>query len=253
MPAYTADALVLRRSNIGESDRVVTLFTHEMGKISAVAKGARRTGSRFSGATELFTHSRLLLATGKTLDIVTQSEIRESFPQLRMDLNKLARATYICELLDKLTMDRDASSSEELFQVTNSALKFLEQVDNYQDGVLHAYELRLLAIQGYAPILDKCARCGGHQSSKTVGFSSSSGGVLCASHRNEAQDAVSLSQDAIGMMQQLENAELSILMGLNPTKGIASQIAKTMRWYIRSRIDYNLKSADFLDMIRANK
>src|SRR5215468_2707066 len=103
MPAYTTTGLVLHRLNLGETDKILTLYTREHGKLSAVAKGARRAGSRLSGATELFTDSKFLLATGKTLDIVTQCEIRESFPALRNDLERLARATYFCELLDRMT------------------------------------------------------------------------------------------------------------------------------------------------------
>src|SRR5579862_3611183 len=99
MPTYTADSLVLHRLNLGENDRILTLYTREHGKLSAVAKGARRATSRLVGATELFTQARVLLATGRSLDILTQCEIRASFPALRNDLERLARATYLCELL----------------------------------------------------------------------------------------------------------------------------------------------------------
>src|SRR5581483_4451126 len=109
MPVYKATGLVLHRLNLGETDKILTLYTREHGKLSAVVKGARRPTSRLSGATELFTLSRLLLATGKSLDIVTQCEIRETFPRLRADLDLLARATYFCELLDRLTLERDAA------------------------------------------------------------------------------------------------------------------------------------------------
>src|SRR5579871_4481700 len=132
MPSYTAAGLVLRRINLGETDKILTLYTREHGKLSAVAKGARRAGSRLSGATELFTYSR----------------------------NLLARATYLCELLDRLTLERDATMSEELCDLTLSALYLLKRAQDYPDGVVHAYELRLLAALGYAPVLDRCVRCG---------------------------------------------------------------------------------------------
>src|SRR5947209_8573031 len=108
MPAYPATGLVLSRRNLGETDRILTLYTREHGKLGAVAKGARRSGSRLSGATEPFTESRFLLATGRSLDIVTQCEVRQSFPGLRTDLEMLARATYFCELLSTFTVERDS-------------------------------------------------------------------------------------------------------------------------------------------------
>src|SRR4051794_38220017 len=98
MPSYNATTLVLHRMDLGENDRVLTLFTREKGKLSAVAKGARRGGSRMSGATELFVQARMQLGVGRTFDIVTQCEIQRSFSGLRIDLQRLARATYFREL-----------------------------------------------------------------------------------------------------------------------------------------------------------
>src|SRR5579871_1222987 len=189
MPAYTATGLVLHRLNLGETDKILTLYTREHGKLSAVAKGARRAGSRLSGATELFTDSRFLLATGKTLDIVTQCEIRESFPALRADLERLARATYFCELLDRLTQERDSLQSAELHDLTLAALALLQRENRYLDGVVHAYELQLLAELGYAPVLDRCVRCGEPLGQRPVGFSPALGGTLCAADRYRVEDA----------------------------------------------------------------
>ncbi|HLJ56044.1 MAG TPA: DNA repair protein RecO, partial [Chthonomonadaceae bacterium] len=83
MPSYNASGIVVHRTDLGEHDRILTLFTRDKGKLSAVAKGSRRAASRLSGATELFVHARMQLAVGKTLDIVTQCEIQQSFSGLR--------------------------------------------------------------------------------------------------------------------------------------------------------------------------
>src|SRR5258707_7868292 len=117
MPSYNARALVLHRSDLGENDRILTLYTREKGKLNAVARGARRGVSRLSGATELFILEKLQIAAGRNLDIIMQCEIEMSFSGLRTDLQKLARATYFCELLDRFTGDRDAASSPELFDL----------------------------------------------------------------------------------------------------------------------------------------
>src|SRR5579863_4167977 len=120
MPLYKADAIVLHRTNLGETDKILTLLCRENGKLGAVAKGSRRPGSKLSGATELYTYSRFLLAIGKNLDIVSQCEIRESFPALRGDLALLSRATYLCELTDRLVEEREPNP--EVFDMLLSAL-----------------------------------------------------------------------------------------------------------------------------------
>jgi DNA repair protein RecO (recombination protein O) len=155
---YKANALVLRRIPLGETDKIVTLFTREYGKLSAVAKGARKTTSRLAGAAEPLMLLRALLAEGMNLDILTQCEIKESFPLLRGDFGLILRATYACELLDKLTVERDAAP--EAFD--------LLLLDPVRPPARHRprrrapspSSLQLLAIVGYEPRLDACARCG---------------------------------------------------------------------------------------------
>lgn len=252
MPAYNATGLVLHRLNLGEADKILTLYTREHGKLSAVAKGARRAGSRLSGATELFTLSRFQLATGRSLDIVTQCEIQESFPALRTDLARLARATYFCELLDRLTAERDATASEELGDLTVSALYLLQRAETYPDGIVHAYELQLMAALGYAPVLDRCVRCGSPLERRTVGFSPSLGGTLCSADRYRVEDALSLTFDALSLLQTLFTAEPEILLTQQPTPKTAAEVDKALRWYIRFRAERDLKSADFLDQLRAS-
>ncbi|HZP84032.1 MAG TPA: DNA repair protein RecO [Chthonomonadaceae bacterium] len=253
MPVYKATGLVLHRLNLGETDKILTLYTRENGKLSAVAKGARRATSRLSGATELFTLSRLLLATGKSLDIITQCEIQESFPALRDDLALLARATYFCELLDRLTLERDATASEELLDLTVSALYLLQRATTYPDSIVHSYELHLLSALGYAPVLDRCVRCGNPLERRQVGFSPSLGGTLCSADRYRTDDAIPLSPEAVAILQTLLSAEPETLLTLHPAPKIAAEIDKALRWYIRYRVERDLKSADFLDQLRAAK
>jgi DNA repair protein RecO (recombination protein O) len=100
---YTTDALILKRMDYGEADRILTLFTPGRGKIKAIAKGARRTTSRIAGHVELFTRSQLQLAAGRDLEVITQGEGREHFPHLRAGLWHATTAFYLAELIDKFT------------------------------------------------------------------------------------------------------------------------------------------------------
>jgi DNA repair protein RecO (recombination protein O) len=251
MPSYNASSLVLHRSDLGENDRLLTLFTREKGKLNAVAKGARRGVSRLSGATELFVLAKLQLAVGRSLDIVMQCEIEKSFTALRMDLQKLARATYFCELLDRFTGDRDAVSSPELFDLTVAALLLLERASEYPDAVVHAYELQLLSALGYAPVLDRCVACGNLVSGQGIGFSPALGGLICTQDRSRVDDAVGVSRESVQMLRVLESGEPAEVLRLAPAAASAAEMAKALGRFVRSRSDRNLKSADFLDQIRA--
>ncbi len=250
MPSYTATGLVLHRLNTGETDKILTLYTREQGKLSAIAKGVRKAGNRISGATELFTETRFLLATGKSLEVVQQAEIQQTFPGIRLDLDKMARATYLCELLDRLTAESDALQSAEIYDLTLSALYLLQRTDSYPDAVVHAYELRLLAAIGYAPALENCARCGEPLQGRQVGFSPAIGGALCNADRYRADDAHPLSFDALKLLQTLASTEPEQLLSLQPAPRTAGEVVRAMRWYIRYRSDRDLKSLTFLDTLR---
>ncbi len=251
MPHYNATALVLHRTDLGENDRILTLFTRERGKLGAVAKGSRKAGSRLSGATELFMTLRLQLAEARSLDIITQCEITDTHGALRRSLDLLARATYLCELLDRITEERDTLTSEELYDLTLSALTLLGKAETYPDGILHAYELRLLEAIGYAPVLDHCVKTGAALERRTVGFSPSLGGTVGASERYGVQDSVPLSPEALHLMQACAREESEALLTLAPSKKAEAEAAKALRWYIRFRIHRDLRSAEFLDQIRA--
>jgi len=252
MPSYNATSLVLHRIDLGESDRILTLFTREKGKVSAIAKSSRRAASRLSGATELFIQAKLQLGVGRTLDVISQCEIQQTFTGLRNDLQRLVRATYFCELLDQFTGDRDESSSQELFDLTVGALLLLQRAEAYPDGVVHAYELRLFSSLGYAPVLDRCVACGAPLAAKGGGFSPSLGGVVCPADRFRTNDAVPLSHEAALALRQLESAKPAEILALHPSEHAAAEMAKALRWFVRFRAERTLKTADFLDQLRAS-
>jgi DNA repair protein RecO (recombination protein O) len=248
MPVYKANGIVLHRFSLGETDRVLTLFTRETGKVSAVAKGSRRPGSRFSGATELFTCARMLLAVGKSFDIVSQCEISESFPGVRADLGLLARATYLCELTDRLTEDREPDP--ELFDLLLSALYLLQRKSDAPDAVTHAFELRALEQRGYAPVLERCVKCDAPPGRGRLGFSPALGGVLCAEHRFAADDAIQIIAPTLQLLSTLARAEPEDIIALTPEPRAMAEADRCLRRHIRYRTERELKSAEFLDILR---
>ena len=156
MPLYKTVALVLRRIPLGEKDKILTLFSRDLGKLRAVAKGARKPTSKLSGASEPLLLLRASLAEGSSLDVLSEAEVREAFPKLKSDYGRFLRATYACELLEKVMEERDPHP--ESFDLLLSTLYILQHAVQ-PDTALHAYELQLLAQIGYEPQLSTCIRC----------------------------------------------------------------------------------------------
>src|SRR2546425_756863 len=140
MPVYKAEGIVIRRGNLGEADRLVTLLCRDQGKVTAAAKGARKPKSRFAGRLELFSHVRVLLAVGRTLDVVSQVEVATAFAALRENLDRLAYAALTVELADRATADREPAP--DLFRVLRTALDPRQRTE--VGGLLQGYaEYRL--------------------------------------------------------------------------------------------------------------
>lgn len=249
MPVYKVNAIVLRRLELGETDRILRLLTREAGKVDAVAKGARRGTSRLSGATELFTYSRMLLATGKTLDVLSQCEIKESYPALRAELPTLARATYLCELVERMMEEREPNA--EVFDLLLSALYLLQRKRNNPDVIVHSFELHLMAERGYRPELRRCVKCGAEIISVQPALSPSLGGALCGRDRFASEDSFTVGRDTLLFLDRLQHAEPEELIELAPSDVVLQETARCLKWYIRYRADRDLRSAEFLDMLRA--
>ncbi|WP_375433320.1 DNA repair protein RecO [uncultured Friedmanniella sp.] len=181
MPTYRDEAVVLRTHKLGEADRIITLLSRRRGKIRAVAKGVRRTSSKFGARLEPFSHIDLQFAEGRTLDVVTQVESLDAFgPALTEDYPTYTAGQVMLETADRLVVEEGEPSLQQYLLLVG-ALRVLNR--GTADGprpaamILDSYLLRALAVAGYAPSFADCARCG------LVGphgaFSPVTGGVVC--------------------------------------------------------------------------
>ena len=250
MPLYTANAIVLRRISFGETDRIVTLLTRERGKISAIAKGSRKPISRLAGPTELMTYSRMQLATGRNLDIITQVDVKDSFPRIRSDLQKIAHATYLMELVARLTEEHERSI--DLFDTLLSALYLMER-PNDPEKIAHMFELHFMKLLGYEPVLDRCLRCEKPIASEEFYFSPSLGGLACGECGPLPEDAMQVTRETVETMRLLLSAEAPEVEQMEIPTEVMDQISRVMRWFIRFHADREIKSADFLQAIRTEE
>lgn len=168
--------IVLRGYPFGEADRVVVLLSPHNGKLRTVAKGVRKTKSRFGGRLEPFTHVELVLYEGRNLDTITQVEVVEAFRRLRADLDRVTAASTMVEAIDAVAQENEPSVA--LFGLLVDGLGALERGGTGSD-LLNAFLLQLAGVVGVAPALERCASCGGE--GKLERFSFEGGGALCGS------------------------------------------------------------------------
>ena len=175
MPVYRDEAVVLRTHKLGEADRIVTLLSREHGKIRAVAKGVRRTGSRFGSRLEPFMVADVQLYAGRTLDTVTQAENLGSYgAQITADYDCYTAANVMVETADRLT---DAEGSRQQYLLLVGALRSLSRREHDAGLTLDSYLLRAVAIAGWAPSFHDCSRCGAPGPHRAVVVQL--GGVVC--------------------------------------------------------------------------
>ncbi len=244
---------MLHRIDLGETDRIVTLFTREHGRISAVAKGSRRPTSRLSGATEPFTVARLLMATGKSLDVISQCEVRETFPTLRGDFETLMCATYLCDLTACI-LSEERAAQPVLYDELLSALYLVQLHPERTDLIMRAYEMKSLAALGYEPALDRCALCGLKLNGQgTDYYSPSVGGVLCEKDRSQSSDRIRLNDEVKQAIALMLCTELHDLLSHPIQPAIISQVKRALTPTLYGRLDRLPRSREFLDSLQMKR
>lgn len=244
---YGTEAVVLRRMNLGEADRLLTLFSPDQGKIKAMAKGVRRPGSRKAGHLEPFTRAKLLLARGRDLDIITQAEAIDLYPDLQHDLTRLGYAAYVVELLDRFTVQEGESRS--LYDLLVGALSRLSEASS-ADALVRYFELRLLDLVGYRPELSRCLACGSEVQPEAQFFSAQAGGVLCPGCGRGRQDASPVSLAALKVLRHYQRSPIEEALAPSVSPQVHGELERLMHDYLTYLLERKLNSPAFLDRIR---
>jgi DNA repair protein RecO (recombination protein O) len=179
MPTEKAHGLVIRTSDFSETSRIVTLWTRELGKVRALAKGGRRLRSSFESALDLLLVCDIVLIrkSSGSLDLLTEARVRERFPPLRHDLAALYAGYYVAELLGEWSREYDPHPA--LFDAALGTLRDLGRAEVLKGPCIAHFELVLLRELGYGPTLNACAGCGAAVDERRLAFSAAGGGVLC--------------------------------------------------------------------------
>lgn len=244
---FRSEAVVLRRIDFGEADRLLTLYSRDFGKIKAVAKGARKPQSRKTGHVEQFMRTNFLLAKGRDIDIVTQAEMVDAYPALREDLVRATYASYAVELLDRFTAEEDRHTG--IYDLLVDALGWLETTENIMLAARY-YELRLLALTGFQPRLFNCVSCGSPIMEQDQFFSAELGGLLCPGCQEADRRSQPISAVAVKVLRYLQTRDWKTVRVLNLKRSLHRELESLMHHYLTYVLERNLKSVDFLHRLR---
>ncbi len=244
---YQTEAIIIGRINLGEADRILTLCTRDLGKIRAVAKGVRRPQSKLGGHVELLTHSRLMLARGRNLDIITQAQTITNFLPLKEDLERAASGLYVAELVDAFTAER--AEDRALFDLVLDILTHLA-LSPRTDMVLRYSELHLLAQVGYRPELHRCGDCKAALQPRTNFFSPGHGGVLCHICGYHEPRARPLSLNALKVLRFWQDCDFATAEKVRLDTELAAELEAVLQEYIRFLLERQLKSVTWLERLK---
>ena len=251
MPLRQTDAIVIGGHNLAEADRIVPFFTRRFGKVRLVAEGARRIRSRYGGSLELFTFGRLVFfeREGKSLHRINEFAVVESFGVLREDLDRIGRGAYLVDLVASLT--EEADRNEGVFHLLHQGLRYLGLPEG-SDLLVRGFEVRLMAALGYQPELKACVRCRAPlPEGARLALSAEAGGLVCPRCARDAPGGAPVGPEAVAFLRRALVTDLSRLAQPALPEAALRELEEGLRAYIHARLGRGLRSANFLERIRA--
>jgi DNA repair protein RecO (recombination protein O) len=247
--SFRVEAVVLRHSDYGEADRLLTLYTRQLGKTRAIAKGARKIASRKAGHIEPFTHVRLQLARGRDMLILTQAETVDAYQPLREDLILTSQASYVLELLDRFTYQDDTENSAIFRLLTETLARLASQADPWL--VIRYYEMRLLDHLGFRPQLVECANCRRAVLPEDQFFSFSAGGVICPRCGQGLRNVTPISVETLKYLRHFQRSSYADASRAHPSPEVQSEAESLMQAYFTYLLERELNTPGFLKSIKS--
>jgi DNA repair protein RecO (recombination protein O) len=227
---YRTRAIVLQSRDLGEADRIFVVFSTDRGKLSIIAKGARRSKSRLGPSLDYFSEVDLNLTRGRELDVVTGVLSVNQHPNLREDIDAYGHAAHCAELVRDLTEEHQENTR--VFDLLSSSLTLLNDgVDPWH--VSRHFELGLLAALGYRPELLHCVQCGAELEAVPNAFSSQYGGMLCTNCAGIDRASLMLSVNAQKYLRTMARSGLASIIALSPSERERHEIGQAMMTYLR--------------------
>lgn len=250
-----ASAIVLRCLDYGEADRIVTFYTDNFGKLKGIAKGARRSKKRFPNALELFSCSNIIFSrrNREGLALIEGCDVTGYYPGIRSDIERVLVASYFIDLVDQFTMEGKKSRS--LFQLLQDFLGIID-TGNSSETIMRLFELRLLKLTGFEPILDRCTICGRLVDALEANcdipmvFNPAGGGVRCPKCSFNNRDSSPVSLGTIKTLLMGKDMEIARIHRLALSEQAAVESREILIRFIRHILGKELKSLDILNKIK---
>ena len=246
---YKTSAVVLGRFALGEADRVLTLLTPDDGKVKAIAKGVRRPRSRLRGSLEPFAELQLVLARGRTFDVVTQASVEHAWLALRDGLETTATAWYLSELADRASVERAPAPT--LYALLCRAYAALD-AGLPPARVARWYEFGVADELGMRPEVDRCVECDRRlEADEAYRWVPTLGGLLCGRHAGPPAEQAGLSLAALKVLKAYRRLDLQALASLQLPPSVEREAEQAMRLFVRQALEREPRSLAFLDEVRA--
>jgi len=246
--SFRVEAVVLRHNDYGEADRLLTLYTRQLGKTRVLAKGARKIASRKAGHIEPFTHVKLQLARGRDMLLITQADTVDAYLPLREDLILISQASYVLELLDRFTYE-DESENPSSFRLLTETLARLSS-NNDPWLVIRYYEMRLLDHLGFRPQLFECANCRREILPEDQFFSFSAGGVICPRCGQGLRNVNPISVETLKYLRHFQRSSYADASRAHPTPEVQNESESLMQGYFTYLLERELNTPGFLKSIK---
>ena len=259
---YRTQAVILRRRDVGDADRVLTVFTPDRGKMELIGKGIRKTTSRKAGHLELFTHVSFLAAQARTWDIITEAQAIQSFRHLRTDLDTIGQASYVAELIDAFTQSED--ENQLLWDLLLLVLRELDEgVETGRQGdgetgsaradsgvLMRWFELHLLGLVGFQPELFHCLNCGEDLQPVTNYLSIQDASIYCPRCGESRGGTEPIEVDVLKVLRYLQSRPWATVRNLTVRPVIMNRVESILYRTIITVLERQLKSVNFMRHMR---
>lgn len=277
MKSLKTTGIIIKRSNFGEADRILTILTNRLGKIKAMAKGVRKIKSKMAGSLEPYMLVDLQLHEGKTFFIVTGAGIIEEYRNIHSQIKKIAQAYFVGELIDKFLEEHQ--KADVIFEISKEVLR---KIDSYKDShceplisfkarqsikkiassraprndrtkednfIISAYQLKIVEAAGFKPELYECLHCKEKLSSGNNFWDHIEGGVICSTCQQKFHHGDEISDEAIKALRFIEQNDFSHITKLKLEQKTENELDKILLEYIKNILERDIKSRKFLSQV----
>ncbi len=256
--SFRTAALILKRRDFGEADRLLTILTPRHGKIAVLARGARKLTSVTTGHVELFTRADMVIQLGRDLGHISQVEMTKAYLPLREDLARGAYASYVVELLDRFTA-QDELPADGVIADADDSSRFFALLDETFQRIAHDpdprlavryFELRLLDAVGFRPELTQCVIAGEPIVARDQFFSAQDGGAVCPEHAVRCRSVMPISMPALKLLRHMQRSPYAAVSALQIAPAIHEEVERVLQGYLTYVLERRLQTIEFIQHLR---